>query len=77
VIETGSEATLEDKEAIEFAHDRRRLESLKNAVVDTQELYSRCEVTMQESQELLQQVDELLMRSRIKGSRIKAGSAEI
>ena len=29
-------------------------------VVDTQELYARCKVTMQESQELLQQVDDLL-----------------
>ena len=54
-----------DKEAIEFAYDRRRLESLKNVVVDTQELYRRCMVTMQESQELMQQVDDLLMRSRI------------
>ena len=54
-----------DKEAIEFAYDRRRLESLKNVVVDTQELYTRCQVTIQASQELLQQVDDLLMRSRI------------
>ena len=51
-----------DKEVIEFAFERRRLESLKNAVVDTQELFSRCKVTVQESQELLQQVDDLLMR---------------
>jgi hypothetical protein len=54
-----------DIEAIEFANDRRRLESLKNVVVDTQELYTRCKVTIQESQELLQRVDDLLMRSRI------------
>ena len=51
-----------DKEVIDFAFERRRLESLKNAVVDTQELFSRCKVTVQESQELLQQVDDLLMR---------------
>jgi hypothetical protein len=49
-----------DKEVIEIAFDRRQLESLKSAVVDTQELYARCEVAMQESQELLQQVDDLL-----------------
>ena len=59
-----------DKEVIE--KDRRRLELLKSTAMDTQELYTRCRVTMQESQELLHQVDELLMRSRI-----KAGGAEI
>ena len=53
-----------DKEVTEKAFDRRQLELLKNAVVDTQELYTRCMATVQESQELLQQVDELLMRSR-------------
>ena len=36
-----------DKEVIEIAFHRRRLELLKNAVVDTQELYARCKVTMQ------------------------------
>src|SRR5262249_55717145 len=72
--DTGREATLDlDKEAIEIDHDRRRLESLKNVVVHTQELYARCEVTMQESQELLQQVDELLMRSHTKASRAEIG----
>lgn len=55
------ESTLDsDKEVIEIAFDRQRLESLKSAVVDSQELYARCKVTMQESQELLQQVDNLL-----------------
>jgi hypothetical protein len=49
-----------DKEVIEIAFDRRQLELLKSAVVDTQELYARCEVTMQESKELLQQLDDLL-----------------
>jgi hypothetical protein len=49
-----------DKEVIEIAFDRRQLELLKSAVVDTQELCGRCKVTMQESQELLQQVDDLL-----------------
>jgi hypothetical protein len=49
-----------DKEVIDIAFDRRQLESLKSAVVDSQELYARCEVTMQESRELLQQVDDLL-----------------
>jgi len=57
---------------IEIAYDRRRLESLKNARVDTEQLFARCKVTIQASQELLQQVDDLLMRSRI-----KAGGAEI
>lgn len=55
------ESTLDsDKEVIEIAFDRQRLESLKSAVVDSQELYARCKVTMQESKELLQQVDDLL-----------------
>src|SRR5262249_27370438 len=67
VIETGRQAALEpDKEVIEIAFDWRRLESLKNAVVDAQELYSRCEVTVRESQELLQQLDDLLMPRSLK-----------
>jgi hypothetical protein len=49
-----------DKEVIEIAFDRRQLELLKSAVVDTQELYAQCKVTMQESQKLLRQVDDLL-----------------
>ena len=49
-----------DKEVIEIAFDRRQLELLKSTVADTQELCARCKVTMQESQELLQQVDDLL-----------------
>jgi hypothetical protein len=62
------EATLDlDKEVIEIAFNRRRLESLKSAVVDTQELYARCKITMQESRELLQQVDNLLL-TRTKAS---------
>ena len=62
------EATLDlDKEVIEIAFNRRRLESLKSAVVDTQELYARCKVTMQESRELLQQADNLLL-TRTKAS---------
>jgi len=62
------EATLDlDKEVIEIAFNRRRLESLKSAVVDTQELYARCKITMQESRELLQQVDKLLL-TRTKAS---------
>jgi hypothetical protein len=56
-----------DKEVIEIAFDRRQLESLKSAGAGTQELYARCKVTMQESQELLQQVDDLL-RIRTKAS---------
>ena len=55
-----------DDKVSEITYDRRRLESLKNVVVDTQELYTRCMVTMQESQELMQQVDDLLMRSALK-----------
>jgi hypothetical protein len=62
------EATLDlDKEVIEIAFNRRRLESLKSAVVDAQELYARCKVTMQESRELLQQADNLLL-TRTKAS---------
>jgi hypothetical protein len=49
-----------DKEVIEIAFDRRQLELLKSAVGDTQALYARCKVTIQESQELLQQADDLL-----------------
>ena len=51
-----------DEEVIEFAYDRRRLESLKDAVIDTQELYSRCEVTVRESEDLLRRLNDLLMR---------------
>jgi len=51
-----------DEEVIEFAYDRRRLESLKDAVIDTQELYSRGEVTVRESEDLLRQLNDLLMR---------------
>ena len=55
-----------DDKVSEITYDRRRLESLKSAAVDTQELCTRCVVTMQESQELMQQVDDLLMRSALK-----------
>jgi len=61
-----------DDKVSEITYDRRRLESLKNVAVETQDLFSQCRVAVQESQELLRQVDELLMRSRI-----KVGSAEI
>src|SRR5215472_9348880 len=62
-IETARKATLHsDEEVIEFAYDRRRLESLKDAVIDTQELYSRCEVTVRESEDLLRRLNDLLMR---------------
>jgi hypothetical protein len=49
-----------DKEVIEIAFDRRQLELLKSAVTDTQELCAQCKATMQGSQELLQQADDLL-----------------
>jgi len=63
VIKTWRKATLHsDEEVIEFAYDRRRLESLKDAVIDTQELYSRCEVTVRESEDLLRRLNDLLMR---------------
>jgi hypothetical protein len=58
-----------DNEVIEIAADRRRLESLKSAVADTLELYAQCKVTMQESQQLLQQADDLLMRQAKAGWR--------
>jgi hypothetical protein len=60
-----------DKEVIEIAFDRRQLESLKSAVADTQDLYARCKVTMQESQELLQQVDDLLRTKASMSSQIR------
>lgn len=43
---------------IEVAYDRRRLELAMKAVVDTQELCALSEVTVQESKELLHQLDD-------------------
>ena len=51
-----------DDKVSEITYDRRRLESLKDAVIDTQELYSRCEVTVRESEDLLRRLNDLLMR---------------
>ena len=48
---------------IEIADDRRRLESATEAVVDAQDLYARARLLVQESQELLRQVDDDLHRS--------------
>jgi hypothetical protein len=44
---------------IEIAGDRRRLQSIRDAVLDTQDLCARTRSIVQESQELLQQVDDL------------------
>ena len=44
---------------IEIAGDRRRLQSMRDAVLDTQDLCARARSTVQVSQELLQQVDDL------------------
>ena len=44
---------------IEIAGDRRRLQSIRDAVLDTQDLCARARSTVQASQELLQQVDDL------------------
>jgi hypothetical protein len=43
----------------EIAGDRRRLQSLRDAVLDIQDLCARGLSTVQETQELLQQVDDL------------------
>ena len=60
---------MDSDKVIEIAFDRQRLELLENAVADTQELYARCNVTVQESQELLQQVDDLLrIRTKVSTS---------
>jgi hypothetical protein len=47
-----------DVTVIEIAYDRRRLELAMNAVVDAQELCGRSEVIVQESKELLRQLDD-------------------
>ena len=44
---------------IEIAYDRRRLQSATEAVVDAQDLCARATSIVQESQELLRQVDDL------------------
>ena len=44
---------------IEIADDRRRLQLLRNAVLDAQDLCARARSTVQATQELLQQVDDL------------------
>ena len=44
---------------IEIAGDRRRLKSIRDAVLDTRDLCARARSTVQETQELLQQVDDL------------------
>ena len=47
---------------IEIAGDRRRLKSIRDAVLDTQDLCAGAMSTVQASQELLQQVDDLHRR---------------
>ena len=44
---------------IEIAGDRRRLQSIRDAVLDTQDLCEPARSTVQASQELLQQLDDL------------------
>jgi hypothetical protein len=44
---------------IEIAGDRRRLKSIRDAVLDTQDLCARSRSTVRATQELLQQVDDL------------------
>jgi|SRR5215469_13943860 len=44
---------------IEIAGDRRRLKSIRDAVLDTQDLCARSRSTVQATQELLQQVEDL------------------
>ncbi len=48
---------------IEIAYDRRRLQSATEAVVDVQDFCARARVLVQESQELLRQIDDDLHRS--------------
>jgi hypothetical protein len=52
-------ATDADKTVIDIADHRRRLQSVTEAVDDAQDLCARARVTVQESQELLRQVDDL------------------
>ena len=52
-----------DGTVIEIANDRRRLRSATEAVVDAQDLCARARLLVQESQELLRQVDDDLHRS--------------
>jgi len=52
-----------DETVIEIADDRRRLQSATEAVVDAQDLCARARLLVQESQELLRQVDDDLHRS--------------
>ena len=48
-----------DERNIEIAANRRRLRLMKDAVLDTQDLCARAKSTVQETQELLRQVDDL------------------
>jgi len=52
-----------DETVIEIADDRRRLQSATEAVVDAQDLCALARLLVQESQELLRQVDDDLHRS--------------
>jgi hypothetical protein len=52
-----------DQTVIEIAGDRRRLQSVSEAIVDAQDLCARARLLVQESQELLRQVDDDLHRS--------------
>ena len=49
----------DDETIIEIAGHRRQLRLIKDAVLDTQDLCERARSTVQASQELLQQVDDL------------------
>ena len=49
----------DDETIIEIAGHRRQLRLIKDAVLDTQDLCARTRSIVQESQELLQQVDDL------------------
>jgi hypothetical protein len=48
-----------DETVIEIADDRRRLQSATEAVIDAQDLCARARRLVEESQELLRQVDDL------------------
>jgi hypothetical protein len=49
----------DDEIVIEVAYHRRRLRLIKDTLLDTQDLCARARSTVQASQELLQQVDDL------------------
>jgi len=50
---------MEHAKFIKTAHDRRQLQSATDAILDTRDLCARARLVVHESQELLQQIDDL------------------